>query len=41
MLNLPRWQNIAIIIVTALAAIFALPNVLVGLAAEADRVFTY
>ena len=28
MLNLPRWQNIAIIIVTALAAIFALPNVL-------------
>lgn len=30
MLNLPRWQTIAIIVVTAMAAIFALPNVLPG-----------
>src|SRR5215475_4443568 len=30
MLNLPRWQTIAIIAVTALAALFALPNVLPG-----------
>ena len=28
MLNLPRWQTIAIIVVTALAGIFALPNLL-------------
>ena len=28
MLNLPRWQTIAIIVFTALAAIFALPNIL-------------
>ncbi len=28
MLNLPRWQTIAIIVFTALAGIFALPNVL-------------
>jgi len=28
MLNLPRWQTIAIIAITALAAIFALPNLL-------------
>jgi preprotein translocase subunit SecD len=28
MLNLPRWQTIAIILVTALAALLALPNVL-------------
>ncbi|HZQ02247.1 MAG TPA: protein translocase subunit SecD [Reyranella sp.] len=28
MLNLPRWQTLAIIIVTALAGIFALPNIL-------------
>ena len=28
MLNLPRWQTIAIIIVTALAGVFALPNLL-------------
>ncbi len=28
MLNLPRWQTLAILIVTALAGIFALPNVL-------------
>ncbi len=30
MLNLPRWQVIAIILVTALAGLFALPNVLPG-----------
>jgi preprotein translocase subunit SecD len=30
MLNLPRWQTIAIIVVTAMAAIFALPNLLPG-----------
>jgi len=30
MLNLPRWQTIAIIAVTALAALFALPNLLPG-----------
>src|SRR6187397_420993 len=30
MLNLPRWQVIAIIVVTALAGLFALPNVLPG-----------
>src|SRR5437763_12930322 len=30
MLNLPRWQVIAIIAVTALAARFALPNLLPG-----------
>ena len=30
MLNLPRWQTIVILIVTALAGIFALPNVLLG-----------
>ena len=30
MLNLPRWQTIAIILVTALAGIFALPNLLPG-----------
>jgi preprotein translocase subunit SecD len=30
MLNLPRWQVIAIIAVTALAALFALPNLLPG-----------
>jgi preprotein translocase subunit SecD len=30
MLNLPRWQTIAIIVVTALAALFALPNLLPG-----------
>src|SRR5215470_3698926 len=30
MLNLPRWQVIGIIAVTALAALFALPNVLPG-----------
>src|SRR5215510_13900821 len=30
MLNLPRWQNLAIIAITALAALFALPNVLPG-----------
>src|ERR1700744_2202590 len=28
MLNLPRWQAIAIIVFTALAGIFALPNLL-------------
>jgi len=28
MLNLPRWQTIAVIVFTALAALFALPNVL-------------
>src|SRR6185312_10541898 len=28
MLHLPRWQTIAIIIFTALAGIFALPNIL-------------
>src|SRR5476651_2758445 len=28
MLNLPRWQTIAVIVVTALAALFALPNLL-------------
>src|SRR5262249_17218730 len=28
MLNLPRWQTIAIIVFTALAGIFALPNLL-------------
>jgi preprotein translocase subunit SecD len=28
MLNLPRWQTLAILIVTALAGIFALPNIL-------------
>ena len=28
MLNLPRWQTIAIIVITALAALFALPNLL-------------
>jgi len=30
MLNLPRWQTIAIIVITALAALFALPNLLPG-----------
>jgi len=30
MLNLPRWQVIAIIVVTALAGLFALPNALPG-----------
>ena len=30
MLNLPRWQVIGIIVVTALAALFALPNLLPG-----------
>jgi preprotein translocase subunit SecD len=30
MLNLPRWQTIAIIAITALAGIFALPNLLPG-----------
>ena len=30
MLNLPRWQVIAIIVVTVLAGLFALPNVLPG-----------
>ena len=30
MLNLPRWQVIAIILVTALAGLFALPNALPG-----------
>src|SRR6478735_47252 len=30
MLNLPRWQVIGIIAVTALAALFALPNLLPG-----------
>ncbi len=30
MLNLPRWQTIAIIVITALAGIFALPNLLPG-----------
>src|SRR5579864_4572687 len=30
MLNLPRWQVIGIIAITALAALFALPNVLPG-----------
>ncbi|MFO1160636.1 MAG: protein translocase subunit SecD [Reyranellaceae bacterium] len=28
MLNLPRWQTIAVVVFTALAALFALPNVL-------------
>src|SRR5437763_274633 len=28
MLHLPRWQTIAIIVLTALAGIFALPNIL-------------
>ena len=30
MLNLPRWQVIGIIAITALAALFALPNLLPG-----------
>ncbi len=30
MLNLPRWQVIAIILITALAGLFALPNALPG-----------
>ena len=30
MLNLPRWQVIAIVVVTALAGLFALPNALPG-----------
>ncbi len=30
MLNLPRWRTIAIIVITALAALFALPNLLPG-----------
>src|SRR5246127_5290263 len=35
MLNLPRWQVIGIIAVTALAALFALPNLLPGAVLDA------
>jgi preprotein translocase subunit SecD len=35
MLNLPRWQTIAIIVITALAGVFALPNLLPAVVLDA------